>query len=274
MHVRTRTWFSFVVVASLLFLAGSRFAVFEPLESAVTAVAAPVESALGAATRPVADFVNNLTDINRLSDENRALQEENESLVAEISRLREVDRELLQLQELVDVRGNRPDERFLAANVFAREPNNQQDLVAIDRGSADGLQEEMMVLTRQGSLVGSISRVLEHTAWVKLITDQTSAVSALIQESRVQGVVVGAADGTLTMEFVEETADVKEGDLVTTSGVGGRHPSGELIGQVVEAERAAQQLFQQVRVQPLADLSRLESVLVLTRFLPLETGAP
>ena len=89
-----------------------------------------------------------------------------------------------------------------------------------------------------------------------------------------QGVVVGAADGTLTMEFVEETADVKEGDLVTTSGVGGRHPPGELIGQVVEAERAAQQLFQQVRVQPLADLSRLESVLVLTSFLPLEAGAP
>ena len=274
MHVRTRTWFIFVVAASLLFLAGSRFAVFEPLESAVNAVAAPVESALGAATRPVADFVNNLTDINRLSDENRALQEENESLVAEISRLREVDRELQQLQELVNVRENRPGERFLAANVFAREPNNQQDLVAIDRGSADGLQEKMMVLTRQGSLVGSISRVLEHTAWVTLITDQTSAVGALIQESRVQGVVVGAADGTLTMEFVEETADVKEGDLVTTSGVGGRHPPGELIGQVVEAERAAQQLFQQVRVQPLADLSRLESVLVLTSFLPLEAGAP
>ena len=274
MHVRTRTWFGFVVAASVLFLVGSRFAVFEPLESAVNAIAAPVESALGAATRPVADFVNNLTDINRLSDENRALQEENESLVAEISRLRDVDKELQQLQELVNVRGNRPGERFLAANVFAREPNNQQDLVAIDRGSADGLQEKMMVLTRQGSLVGSISRVLEHTAWVTLITDQTSAVGALIQESRVQGVVVGAADGTLTMEFVEETADVKEGDLVTTSGVGGRHPPGELIGQVVEAERAAQQLFQQVRVQPLADLSRLESVLVLTSFLPLEAGAP
>lgn len=274
MHVRTRTWFIFVVAASLLLLAGSRFSVFEPLESAVNAVAAPVESALGAVTRPVADFVNNLTDINRLSDENRELQEENESLVAEISRLREVDRELQQLQELVNVRENRPGERFLAANVFAREPNNQQDLVAIDRGSADGLQEEMMVLTRQGSLVGSISRVLEHTAWVTLITDQTSAVGALIQESRVQGVVVGATDGTLTMEFVEETADVKEGDLVTTSGVGGRHPPGELIGQVVEAERAAQQLFQQVRVQPLADLSRLESVLVLTSFLPLEAGAP
>ena len=274
MHVRTRTWFAFVVVAALLFLLGSRFGVFEPLESAAGAVASPVESALGDATRPVADFVNNLTDVNRLTDENRDLQEDNERLLAELLRLQEVDRELQQLEELVGVRGDREAEQFLRANIFAREPNNQQDLVAIDRGKADGVQDKMMVLTRQGSLVGSVSRALEHTAWVRLITDPASAVSALIQESRVQGVVVGAADGTLTMEFVEETEDVKEGDLVTTSGVGGRHPPGELIGQVVEAERAAQQLFQRVRVQPLADLTTLESVLVLTSFLPLDPGSP
>ena len=274
MHVRTRTWLSFVVVAALLFLVGSRFAVFDPLESAVLAVAAPIESGLRAATRPVADFVNNVTDINRLTNDNRELQEENERLRVEVSRLRDVDRELQQVEQLLQLRGVREGESFVAANVFASEPNNLQDVIAIDRGSADGLDEDMVVLTPQGSLVGSISRVLEHTAWVTVITDQTSAVSALIQESRVQGVVAGAADGTLTMEFVEETADVKEGDLVLTSGVGGRHPPGEIIGQVVEVSRTAQELFQQVHVRPLADLSRLEKVLVLDSFRPLEAGAP
>jgi rod shape-determining protein MreC len=274
MHVRTRTWLSFVVVASLLFMAGSRFAIFDPLENAVLLVAAPVESALRDATRPVADFVNNLTDINRLSGENQSLREESERLTAEVARLQEVERELQQMRRLLDLRESRPEDSFVAANVFAHEPSNQKDAIAIDRGRADGLQEGMVVLTRQGSLVGSVSRVLENAAWVTLITDLTSAVSALIQESRAQGVVVGAADGTLTMEFVEETADVKEGDLVLTSGIGGRHPPGELIGQVVEVERAAQELFQTVRVQPLADLSRLEAVLVLDSFLPQEAGEP
>lgn len=274
MHVRTRTWLSFVVVASLLFIAGSRFAIFDPLENAVLSVAAPVESALRDATRPVADFVNNLTDINRLSGENQSLQEQNERLTAEAARLKEVERELQQLRQLLDLRGDRPEDSFLAANVFAHEPNNLQDLIAIDRGRADGLQKDMVVLTQQGSLVGSVSRVLDDVAWVTLITDPTSAVSARIQESRVQGVVVGAADGTLTMEFVEETADVKEGDLVLTSGIGGRYPPGELIGQVVEVEPARQELFQAVRVQPLADLSRLEAVLVLDSFLPREAGEP
>ncbi len=274
MHVRTRTWLSFVVVASLLFLAGSRLAIFDPLENAAQSLAAPVESALRDASRPVADFVNNLTDINRLSRENQSLREDNERLMAETARLKEAERELQQLQQLVNVREPRPEDSFVAANVFAREPNNQQDLIAIDRGRADGLQEDMIVLTQQGSLVGTVSRVLEDVAWVTLITDPSSAVSALIQESRVQGVVVGAADGTLTMEFVEETADVKEGDLVLTSGIGGSYPPGELMGRVVEVERAAQELFQAVRVQPLADLSRLETVLVLESFLPREAGEP
>ena len=178
------------------------------------------------------------------------------------------------MQQLLELRGTGTGDSFIAANVFAREPNNLQDRIAIDRGRADGLQENMIVLTKQGSLVGTISRVLDNVAWVTLITDPSSAVSGLIQDSRVQGVIVGAADGTLTMEFVEETADVKEGDLVLTSGIGGRHPTGELIGQIINVERSAQELFQTVRVQPLADLSRLEGVLVLDSFLPLEAGEP
>ena len=267
MRARTRTWFGVVVVASILFMAGSRFAFFEPLENAVLTIAVPIETVLRDATRPAADFVNNMTDINRLSGENQALREENERQTVELARLREVERDFEQLSQLIKIRPPGPDDVFVAAGVFARDPSNLKDIIAIDRGRDDGLQEGMLVLTPQGSLVGSVTRVLEDVAWVTLITDPDSAVSALIQESRTRGVVVGAADGTLTMEFVVETADVQAGDLVLTSG-SGRHPAGELIGQVVEVEQAAPELFQEVRVQPLADLSRLEEVLVLASFLP------
>lgn len=274
MRVRTRAWFGFVVAASLLFMAGGRLAFFEPMENAALSVSAPIESTLRGVSRPVADFVNNLTDVTRLTDENRGLRAENERLIQETARLREVELENQQLRQLLDVRGSSEEEIFVAAGVFARESSNAKDTLAIDRGREDGLQEGMIVLTPQGSLVGSISRVLDDFAWVTLITDPDSAVSALIQESRAQGVVAGGADGTLTMEFVVETADVKEGDLVLTSGLGGRHPAGEVIGKVVEVDGTAQELFQEVRVQPLADLSRLESVLVLGSYLPQEAAAP
>ncbi len=274
MQARTRSWFGVIVLASLLFLAASRIALLGPLEDSALAVAAPIESGLRSATRPVADFINNITDINRLSGENQSLRDENERLIAENARLSEAEQELQQLQGFMNLRGLAEGETFVRADVFAVEPSNSQQLIAIDRGSTHGIHEDMLVLTQQGSVIGTISRVLEHAAWVTLVTDQTSAVSALIQESRAQGVVVGSPDGTLTMELVRETADIKAGDLVLTSGLGGKHPPNEVIGEVVNIQRTPQQLFQEVRVEPLADLSRLETVLVLTSFVPLDAESP
>lgn len=247
---------------------GGRFGVVSPLENAALDITAPIESALRDATRPAADFVNNLTDINRLTDENQDLRAENERLTVQAARLQEAETELQRLRQLLGIRERRPDDTFVAADVFASDPSNAKELVAIDRGSADGVRKGMIVLTQQGSLVGTVSNVLRDVAWVTLITDPSSAISAVIQDSRVQGVVAGTADGGLTMDFVEETADVHEGDLVLSSGLGGRHPRGEIIGKVVEVDQAARELFQEVHVQPLADLSRLESVLVLSSFLP------
>lgn len=274
MQARTRTWFGFVVLASVLFLAASRVALLDPLENAALSVAAPVESGLRSATRPVADFINNITDINRLSNENASLREENERLIAKNALLAEAEQELRDLQGFLDLRGIREGDTFVQADVFGAGPSNTLQVIAINRGSNDGIAEHMLVLSPQGSVIGTISRVLDNAAWVTLVTDQTSAIGAFIQESRAQGVVAGSADGTLNMEFVEDTADVKEGDLVLTSGIGGDHPSGELIGRVVEVERAAQQLFQEVRVQPLADFTRLETVLVLSSFVPQDPVTP
>ena len=270
MQVRTRTWFAFVVAAALLFMGASRFGFFDPLENAVMTVAAPIESGLRDATRPFADFVNNLTDVNRLSDENQALKDENERLKAQVARLQETDTELQQVRQLINLRPPREGDAFLGASVFAREPSNLKDMIAIDRGSSDGLAEGMVVLTRQGTLVGSITQVLDDVSWVTLITDPSSAVSTIVQASRVQGVVAGSTDASLTMEFVERTADVKEGDLVITSGLSGKFPPGELVGGVVGVESTPEELFQSVQVQPLADLASLEAVLVLTSFLPAE----
>jgi rod shape-determining protein MreC len=270
MRVRTRTWFSFVVAVSVLFIIASQFRVFDPLDNGVLVISAPIEQGLRTATQPLADLVNNVTDTNHLSSDNQALRQEIERLKAENARLQASDTELNQLRQLQNIRASRPNDSFVEADVFAHDPSNLKDAIAIEAGSSDGVKEGMVVLTRQGSLIGSVTKVLNNSSWVTLIVDPSSAVTALVQESRTQGVVAGSVNGDLKMEFVSETADVKEGDLVLTSGVGGRYPPNELIGQVVGVNKAAQELFQSVSVKPLADLSRLESVLVLTSFTPKE----
>jgi rod shape-determining protein MreC len=272
MRVRTRTWFSFVVAVSVLFIIASQFSVFDPLDNAVLVVAEPIESGLRDATQPLADLVNNVTDAGRLSDENQELREEIERLIAANARLQTSESELTALRQLQNIRAGKPNDAFVEAQVFAKDPDNVEDLIAIDAGTSSGIKEGMVVLTPQGSLIGTVTKALRNASWVTLITDPSSAVSALVQESRTQGVAAGSEGGDITMEFVSETADVKEGDLVLTSGIGGRYPPDELIGQVVGVDKSAQELFQSVRIKPLADLSRLEGVLVLTSFVPPDLG--
>lgn len=274
MRARTRTWFSFVVIASMLFIVASRFGIFDPLQNATLNVSAPIESGLRNATTPLADFVNNLTDTHHLSKENQSLRQENEKLQAEVATLRQTQTELSDLQQFLNVRGQHPGDAFVEGHVFAQDGSNEQREVTIDRGTSAGVQEGMIVLTRQGSLIGSVTRALSDISWVTLISDQSSAVSAAVQNSGAQGVVAGTLNGTMTMEFVAATADVKEGDLVVTSGVGGHHPAGELIGQVTKVQATAQELFKSVEVHPLADLSHIENVIIMTSFVPPDTGSP
>jgi rod shape-determining protein MreC len=96
----------------------------------------------------------------------------------------------------------------------------------------------------------------------------------MVQESRAQGVVTGSYSNTISIEFVAQGATVNEGDVVVTSAIGGHYPAGLVIGEVTEVESIAQELFKEVAVDPLARLSHLETVLVLTSFLPLELVGP
>jgi len=271
---RTGVWTLAVMALAVFLLALSRAGVLGPLENIVLTVFSPLQNALTRATEPAADFISDIRRTGELSDENQALRAENERLNAEVARLREDETRLQQLSQLLQVKQAHPEEQFLAANVFAREPSNVKEMVAIDRGKRDGVREGMAVVTEGGSLVGSITHVFDDYAWVMLITDPDSAVTAMIQESRDQGVVSGSYSRRLTMEFLRQAAVVNEGDMVLTSGIGGNFPPGLVIGRVSSVESSRQEIFKNVTVEPLASLSRLETVLVLTSFTPLQLQGP
>jgi rod shape-determining protein MreC len=132
----------------------------------------------------------------------------------------------------------------------------------------------MPVVTEGSTLVGTITKVESGHAWITLVTDVDSAVSSHVLESRAQGVVAGAYDGTMQMEFVDHNAAVKEGDRVVTSGLGGTYPDGLVVGRVTHVGSNAQELFQSVTVEPLASLSNLENVLVMVTFSPAQVTTP
>jgi rod shape-determining protein MreC len=118
------------------------------------------------------------------------------------------------------------------------------------------------VVTEAG-IVGHIIHSTATTSKVLLITDSRSAVDSLFQNTRVPGVSTGTGEGLCKIKFVPIDAELKVGDRVISSGLGGIFPKGWMVGTVVGIVKRKQELFQDVIVAPNVDFSRLEDVLVL-----------
>jgi rod shape-determining protein MreC len=162
---------------------------------------------------------------------------------------------------------------MIGARVIQHQPQNFEDNLAIDRGSNDGLAEGMVVLSPNGSLVGRITRVFPDYAWVRVITDQASAVNVEVPSAQIDGSATSNGDGNLTLGLVPKTTDVSEGDQVVTSTQSVLFPPGLLVGTVISVSDT-DELFKRIIIEPSAALATLDSVLVITDFEPRDLEPP
>ena len=156
--------------------------------------------------------------------------------------------------------------KLIAAEIIARDSSTWWRTVSINRGRRDGLETDMPVVTDEG-LVGKTTTVSDAISIVLLVSDESCRVAASIEGSREQGIVSGERVTTgmtpvLDLNFLSKQADLKPGQKVYTSGVGGVFPSGLLIG-VVKSFRV-RELDGQAQLTPAVDLSHLEDVFVVT----------
>jgi rod shape-determining protein MreC len=271
---RTTLWFFGMFTTAALFIALSGVGVLGPLEDISYAAVSPIRSLLTAIATPIANLVTNFGDIRSLTTENERLRTENERLASQVARLQEDTARLGDLERLLDVKQALADQTFLTGRVVASEPNNLRQVIAIDRGKSDGIKIGMPVLTEGKALVGTVTKVDSNHAWITLVTDIDSAVSGVDLESQAPGVVSGGYNRQLTMEFVAATSSIKEGDTVVSSGLGGSYPAGLVIGRVTGVTGKPQEVFRKVAVEPLASLSHLDNVLVMTSFMPTRVPLP
>ena len=243
-----------------------------PLRSAAQLIVEPFVAGLERVSSPLVDVVGNAGSYGELRDENRDLRLDNERLRVDLARLREERARAVDADELLNLKTVKTSDTFAFAAVIGRDPNPLRQVLAINRGSGDGIRDGMPVLGRGGALIGTVEQAQEGMAWVKLITDAKSDVNAVIQESRVLALASGQARGTVSMQFQAQGVEVKPGDTVLTSGLGGTYPGGLLLGRVTKVEGGALDVFKRAEVEPAVRLSSLESVAVLTSFQPLRLG--
>jgi rod shape-determining protein MreC len=149
------------------------------------------------------------------------------------------------------------------AQVIGTSGSEQSRLLFIDKGSSDGIRTDMAVVTSTGA-VGKIVRVFPGTAQVLEINDQTSGVGAILEKSRLQGILKGTPSGDVMLHYVMSDEKVEVGEQVLTSGGDRIFPKGLPIGTVVSVNPGSD-LFLNVRVKPAARLDRVEEVLVITK---------
>jgi rod shape-determining protein MreC len=194
--------------------------------------------------------------------ENRELKQEIERLRIEQVRLNQDAEQARRLQALLGFK-----EQFISktlpAQVIGSSGSEQSRSIYIDKGSKDGIKPDMAVITAVG-VVGKVLRTFRTTSQVLLVNDQTSGVGAILEKSRLQGVLRGTPLGEVVLEKVMSDETVQAGERVVTSGGDQIFPKGLPVGTVTKVSPGAE-LFLNIRVKPAADLSRLEEVLVITQ---------
>ncbi len=200
-----------------------------------------------------------LTEIERLTLENEALRKENEQLL-------EAQGENQILRELFNRAAETPEYSRITADVIAQDINPALQSIVINKGGRDGVQVGMPVEAARG-LIGQVYRVTNNASSVALITESSSAIPVRLGATRATGMLRGAGRGAWpTIDWIDLQYEVVVGELVTTSGLGGKFPENLVIGRVVEVERNEAELFQRAIVQPAVDFSSVEIVFVVTEF--------
>lgn len=269
---RNRQLYIFLILA-LLFLgfALDRLGYMSTVRALVQTALAPLQSVISDTAQVIAHQTTQTENVQALVARNRELETVNNKLMVENIRLKELERENDLLRQLLNYTRSNPQFSYQTSAVVGRsigfDPTNLLYFVYVDVGARDGIAEDMPVITDRG-LVGRVTAVGPNVAQVLMLIDPASSVNALIQNSRVTGLVRGNIEGTLTMERIPPNEKVNPGDIVLTSGLGGNFPDKLVIGQVTEVLKRDQDMFQMARIRPTVDFGKLETMLILTSFEP------
>ena len=223
------------------------------VRSGVTTITSPVRfvgSAVAAPFNAIGNVLSNLTASQDTLDE---LKKQNEVLTSKVAELSEAQKTAERLESLVGLQSTY-NLKSTAARIVGASGDAWTSTVTIDKGSADGLTINMPVTSSAG-VIGQIIEVSAKTSTVRLISDENSGVSAMVQ---------GQPDGTLRLEHVSVDSDVKVGDIIVTSGIGGVFPKGLPLGTVSSVEKSANDVYYTIVVRAQTTAENNEEVLVIT----------
>ena len=221
----------------------------------------PLEGGINAVFRSIGDAWDRYIFLVEAGERNRELTGKVAQLNRDLNESREMSLECLRLRELLDIKAEL-DYRSVAARVVGKLRPSVFKTMMINKGTADGIREGCPVVAVDG-IVGRVIEASWDVSKVLLLIDYNSNIDAMVQETRVEGILQGGGEKGCNLKYVQRAEQVTPGDMVVTSGLAGVFPKGLIIGRVLMVEKEEAGLFQKIRVNPAVDLTKLEEVLIL-----------
>lgn len=265
----------------------------------LSVVIAPVQQLMSGAGRFVSGLFRSTGDLVDLRARTEALQRQVAALEAENARLREFQVAIRQYRDLLKFASDNPIYEVIGADVIGigdairckdRSPNAPNAgkcanviagdvspfvrYITIDAGERDGIRVGMPVVAGGGVLVGRVGEVSYATSQVQLLNDPASFINVRLVESRASGTVAGTSEGILLLQNVLQTEELKPGDIIVTSGLGGTLPQALPVGVVERVISQDVETSRQAIVRPGVDFDKIEVVLVITRPLASQAASP
>lgn len=245
-----------------------RGSILNPLRTAVGYVLVPIQSGMN---RVGGGLYNELSSVGKLKTalaENETLKTRVDELTEENTRLRSEQFELERLRSLYELDQEYMQYHKIGARIIAKDSSSWFSVFRIDKGSDDGIKEDMNVIAG-GGLVGIVTDVGANYATVRSIIDDSSRVSAMAQQSGDSCIVAGDLqlfkDGRLKLSYMEKDDDIKDGDMIVTSNISGKFLPGILVGYATDITvDYNDNLTKSGYLIPAARFDRLQEVLVIT----------
>lgn len=260
-----------VILASALMFADTRFTRMEPVRAQLSTLVAPIQWLVSLPSDVLNWASLALSDQRALVDENRRLREQILTLSHRVQRMASLTAENVRLRELLAATRQR-DMPYITAELLSLDPDPFTHQMVIDRGRRDGVYVGQPVLDASG-LVGQITATSAYSSRVLLLADASHALPVQVNRNGLRFILQGAGSyDALNVTHVPDTADIREGDLLTTSGLGGRFPPGYPVARVADVVHDPGQPFARVTAAPVAQLQRSRHFLLL--FPPAPPAAP
>ncbi|PJF42144.1 MAG: rod shape-determining protein MreC [Phototrophicales bacterium] len=264
------TAISFSIFISIALIILSLIGTLSPVENVARIPLTFLQNIFGEISTTINSTSAELAEVRSLRQRNQELEEALAAFQAEVAESREIRNDYERLAALVNyVTFTRDDWQFVAADVIGRDSSPTVRVIHLNKGTRDGVEIGDPVVTDQG-LVGRVTQVSATGCEVLLITDQTSAVEVRLQSTRDLGLVRGTLSGDIVLSFVDADAQIIPNDLVLTSGATQRFPPDIIVGQITNPTLSEDRLFREAPMVSFVDFNRLEIVLIITNWEPVD----